>query len=70
VSQMTTDMFHLSQTRRVSLVEQEPLTLPEHLSSPPVVSGVRVTGSLVLCLLIVVCPFGLFLLPIVLLYGL
>jgi hypothetical protein len=29
-------------------VEQELLTLPEHLSSPPVFSGVRVTRSLVL----------------------
>ena len=29
-------------------VEQEMLTLPEHLSSPPVFSGVRVTRSLVL----------------------
>ena len=35
-------------TRRVSLVEQELLTLPEHLSSPLVFSGVRVTRSLVL----------------------
>ena len=35
-------------TRRASLVEQELLTLPEHLSSPQVVSGVRVTRSLVL----------------------
>jgi hypothetical protein len=35
-------------TRRVSLVEQELLTLPEHLSSPPVFSGVRVIRSLVL----------------------
>jgi hypothetical protein len=33
----------------VSLVEQELLTLQEHLSSPPVFSGVRVTRSLVLC---------------------
>jgi hypothetical protein len=50
-------------------MEQELLTLPEHLSSPPVVSGVRVTRSLVLyvCLVdIVVCPFVLFLLAIVL----
>ena len=31
------------------LVEQELLTLPEPLSSPPVFSGVRVTRSLVLC---------------------
>ena len=35
-------------TWRMSLVEQELLTLPEHLSSPPVHSGVRVTWSLVL----------------------
>jgi hypothetical protein len=34
-------------TRRVSLVEQELPTLPEHLSSPPVLSGVRVPRSLV-----------------------
>jgi hypothetical protein len=32
----------------VPLVEQELPTLPEHLSSPPVFSGVRVTRSLVL----------------------
>jgi len=36
-------------TRWVPLVEQELLTLPEHLSSSPVFSGVRVTRSLVLC---------------------
>jgi hypothetical protein len=35
-------------TRRVPLVEQELLTLPEHLSSPPVFTGVCVTRSLVL----------------------
>jgi hypothetical protein len=35
-------------TRRVPLLDQELLTLPEHLSSPPVCSGVRVTRSLVL----------------------
>ena len=34
-------------TRRVPLVEQELINLPEHLSSPPVFSGVRVTRSLV-----------------------
>ena len=34
-------------TPRVSLVEQELHTLPKHLSSPPVFSGVRVTRSLV-----------------------
>ena len=31
------------------VVKQELLTLPEHLNSPPVFSGVRVTRSLVLC---------------------
>ena len=35
--------------RRVPLLEQELLTLPEHLSSPLVFSGARVTRSLVLC---------------------
>jgi hypothetical protein len=35
--------------RHVSLVEHELLTLPEHLRSPPVFSGVRVTLSSVLC---------------------
>ena len=49
-------------TRRVSLVEQELPTLPEHLSSSPVLSGVRVPRSLVYVLQIVVCPFVLFLL--------
>ena len=39
VSQMTTDMFVTRLTRRVSLVEQELLTLPEHLSSPSLFSG-------------------------------
>jgi hypothetical protein len=44
----------------VPLVEQELLTLQEHLScSPSLFSGVRVTRSLV------VCPFVLFLLTIV-----
>jgi hypothetical protein len=38
-----------NQTIRTTQVEQELLTLPEHLSSPPVFSGVRVTRSLVLC---------------------
>jgi hypothetical protein len=36
--------------RRVQLAEQELLALPEHLSSPPVFSEVRVTRSLVFCL--------------------
>jgi hypothetical protein len=34
-------------TLRVSLVDQELLTLPEHMSSPSIFSGVRVTRSLV-----------------------
>jgi hypothetical protein len=42
-------------------VEQELLILPEHMSSPPVFSGVRVTRSLVLyvCFVDLVCPFVL-----------
>jgi hypothetical protein len=52
----------------VPLVEQELFTLPEHLSSHPVLSGLRVTRSLfyMYFLYIVVCPFVLFLLAIVL----
>ena len=51
-------------TRWVPLVEQELLTLPEHMSSPPVISGVRVTRSLVLCVCFVdrclsYCSFSL-----------
>jgi hypothetical protein len=40
-------------TRQMPLVEQELPTLPEHLSSPPIFSGVRVTRSLVLYVCIV-----------------
>jgi hypothetical protein len=39
-------------TRCLQMVEQDLLTLPEHLSSPPDFSGFRVTLSLALC----VCP--------------
>jgi hypothetical protein len=44
-------------------VWQELLTLPEHLSSPPVFSGVRITPSLVLSVCFVdrcfsFCPFS------------
>jgi hypothetical protein len=35
-------------TRRVPLEEQKLFTLPEHMSSPPIFSGVRVARSLVL----------------------
>ena len=38
---------------RLTLVEQELLTLPEHLSSSPIFSGVHVTRSLVLCVIFV-----------------
>jgi hypothetical protein len=44
-------------TWRVQLVEQELITLPEHLSSPPDFSGARVTRSFALC----VCFVGRFL---------
>ena len=49
-------------------MEQELLTLPEHLSSPLAFSGVRVTRSLVLCVCFVdrCLSFLLFLLAIVL----
>ena len=52
-------------------MEQDLLTLLEHMGSPPVYSGVRVTRSLVLCVCFVfvdrvVCSFVLFLLAIVL----
>ena len=39
----------LKLTRRAPLMEHELLTLPERLSSPPLLSGVCVTRSLVLC---------------------
>ena len=50
-------------TRRVPLVELELLTLSEHLSSPPVLSGVSVTRSSVLFVCFVdrclsFCPFS------------
>jgi len=50
-------------TGRVALVEQELFTFPEHLSSPPVFSGGRITRSLVLCVCFVdrclsFCPFS------------
>jgi hypothetical protein len=55
-------------TRRVSLVQQELLTLPQHMSSPPVFSGARVTRTLVLsvCFVDRCLSFVLFLLAIVL----
>jgi hypothetical protein len=50
----------------VPLVEQELLTMTEHLSSPSVFSGVRVTRSLVLCVVFCRSLFVVFLLAIVL----
>jgi hypothetical protein len=44
-----------SSNTKMPLVEQELNTLPEHLSSPPVFSGVRVTRSLVLYVCFVDC---------------
>jgi protein-S-isoprenylcysteine O-methyltransferase Ste14 len=51
-------------TRRVSLVKQELLPLPEHLSSSPIFSGVGVAPYLVFCVFFVnrclsFCPFSL-----------
>ena len=42
-------MFHEQSVEVSVLVEQEVLTLPEHLNSHPVYSEVRVTRYLVLC---------------------
>jgi hypothetical protein len=43
------NVLFLSTKTRKSAVEPELFTLPEHLSSLPVFSGIRVTRSLVLC---------------------
>ena len=43
--------YVVSFDRKVLLMEQELLTLPEHLSSSPVFIGVRVNLSLVLCVM-------------------
>jgi hypothetical protein len=42
-------MYIYRLTRQVSLVEQELLTLPEHLSSPPVFHGIRVSFICMFC---------------------
>ena len=47
--------FVIRLTRRVTLVRQVLLTLPEHLNSPPVIIWVRVIRSLVLCVCFVDC---------------
>ena len=54
----------VTRVRRVPLVEQELLTLPEHQSSTLVFSGVRVAQSFVFCVMF--CKFLFFLLAIVL----
>ena len=43
------DVSRSTVTGRVPLVEQELLSLPEHMCSSPVFSGVRVSQSLVFC---------------------
>ena len=53
-------------TREVALLEQELSILPEHMSSPPAFSGIRVSRSLVLCAMFCRSLFVLFLLAIVL----
>jgi hypothetical protein len=53
-------------TRRVPLLEQELLTIPKHLSSPPGFSGVRVSRSIVFWVLSCRSLFVLLLLVIVL----
>ena len=47
-------------TRRVPLMEQELLTLPEHLSPPPVFNGIRVHRPLVFCVMLCRSLFVLF----------
>ena len=48
---LVVNLRHITEfvARRVPLLEQELLTFSEHLCSPPVFSGVRVTRSLGLC---------------------
>ena len=53
-------------SRRVSIVEQGLITLPEHSSSPTIVSGIRVARSLIFCVAVCISLFVLFLLAIVL----
>ena len=52
--------------RRVTQVEQDLLTLPKHLGSPLVYSGVRVALALVFCVVLCNSLFVLSLLTIVL----
>jgi hypothetical protein len=50
LAEMTYNGFVTKLTRWVPLVEQQLLTLPERLISPSVFNEVRVTRSLVLCI--------------------
>jgi hypothetical protein len=53
-------------TRWVPHVKHEMLTLPDHMNSPPVSSGVRDARSLVYCLMFcrsLLCPFVHFIRP-------
>ena len=50
----------------MSLVEQELLTIPEHLRSPPVFSGIHVARSLVFCVMFCRSLFIIFLLAVML----
>jgi hypothetical protein len=45
------DVSRSTVTGRVALVEQKLLSLPEHMCSSPLLSGVRVAQSLVLCVM-------------------
>jgi hypothetical protein len=56
-------------TRRVPLVEQELLTLLEHLSAPRYLVRVRVTRSLVLCVCFVDRCLSFFLWPLCCLFS-
>ena len=47
----------LTAKRRVSLEEQELLTLPEHMNSSPIFTGVRVSQSLAFCVEFCICTF-------------
>ena len=57
--------FETRVTRREPLVEQELLTIPEHMSSPSVFSGVCVARSLVFCVVFCRLLFVLFSLSLV-----
>jgi hypothetical protein len=43
------ELFKQNKNKAIDIVEQELPTLPEHMSSPPVFSGVCVTRSLDVC---------------------